>query len=90
MSDNIIDGQAQIWWWNGSTYDSMAFWYTDLYKDTEGVQTYGYAGWGDELYWMPITKSFADGEGFWIQVNDSADSATVKFPNPFYVAPTNP
>ena len=87
MNAELGDGEAQIWWWNGSTYDAMAFWYTDLYADEGGETTLGYPGWGDELYWMPINKTFANGEGFWVQVNGSVESATLKFPNPFYVAP---
>ena len=87
MSDNLIDGQAQIWWWNGATYDAKAYWYTDLYADEEGETTLGYAGWGDFDYWMPVSKTFSEGEGFWVKVNDTATSATLKFPNPFYVAP---
>ena len=87
MSDNLIDSQAQIWWWNGATYDAKAYWYTDLYADEEGETTLGYAGWGDFDYWMPVSKTFSEGEGFWVKVNDTASSATLKFPNPFYVAP---
>ena len=85
MDDDVVDGGAQIWWWNSTTgkYDAQAFWYTELYADEEGETTLGYAGWGDPEYWMPITKTFAAGEGFWIQVGVNA---TVKFPNPFYVA----
>ena len=83
MDDDVVDGGAQIWWWNGSTYDAKAFWYTELYADEEGETTLGYAGWGDLEYWMPINKTFATGEGFWIQ---AGVNATVKFPNPFYVA----
>ena len=87
MSDNLQDGEAQIWWWNGATYDAKAYWYTDLYADEEGETTLGYAGWGDGLYWMPITKAFTEGEGFWVKANGDVSSATLKFPNPFYVAP---
>ena len=83
MDDSVVDGDAQIWWWNGSTYDARAFWYTELYADEEGETTLGYAGWGDFDYWMPINKTFEAGQGFWIQ---SGVNATVEFPNPFYVA----
>ena len=87
MSDNVPDSGAEIWWWNGATYDARAYWFTDLYADESGETTLGYAGWGDEMYWMPISKTFTDGTGFWIQANGGLESATVKFPNPFYVAP---
>ena len=89
MNKALADSEAQIWWWDGSKYEAKAFWYTDLYKDETGATTYGYAGWGDEVYWMPVEKSFANGEGFWIKVNGtvSAENAIVKFPNPLYVAP---
>ena len=83
MDDDVVDGDAQIWWWNGSTYDAKAYWYTELYADEEGETTLGYAGWGDLEYWMPIEKTFNAGQGFWIK---SGVNATVKFPNPFYVA----
>ena len=83
MDDTVVDGDAQIWWWNGSTYDARAFWYTELYADEEGETTLGYAGWGDFDYWMPINKTFEAGQGFWIKCGVNA---TVKFPNPFYVA----
>ena len=87
MSDKLIDGQAQLWWWNGATYDAKAIWYTELYDENE--EGLGYAGWGDFDMWMPIEKTFSNGEAFWVQVNDSAkaEDATVSFPNPFYKAP---
>ena len=83
MDDNVTDGDAQIWWWNGTTYDARAFWYTELYADEEGETTLGYAGWGDPEYWMPIAKTFLTGQGFWIK---AGVNTTVMFPNPFYVA----
>lgn len=85
MDDDVVDGGASIWWWNTDTgkYDASAYWYTELYADEEGETTLGYAGWGDPEYWMPISKTFAAGEGFWIQ---AGANATVKFPNPFYTA----
>ena len=87
MNANLQDGQAQLWWWNGATYDAKAWWYTELYDAEENGL--GYAGWGDFDYWMPIAKTFADGEGFWIQVNYgvSESNAFVSFPNPFFKAP---
>ena len=79
------DYEAQIWWWNGSSYDAKAYWFTELYDaDENGL---GYSGWGDFLAWTPISKAFTEGEGFWVQVNSDVSSATLKFPNPFYVAP---
>jgi len=84
MDSTVTDGDAQIWWWNGSTYDAQAFWYTDLYADESGNTTLGYAGWGDFDYWMPINKTFEKGQGFWIKCGVNA---AVMFPNPFYVAP---
>ena len=84
---DLGEGDAQIWWWNGTTYDAMAFWFSDLYADESGETTLGYAGWGDGEYWMPVNKTFTEGEGFWVKVSDTVTSATLKFPNPFYVAP---
>ena len=86
MDSSVGDGGAQIWWWNTTTgkYDDYAYWYTELYADEEGETTLGYAGWGDPLYWMPISKTFTTSEGFWVQ---AGVNATVEFPNPFYVAP---
>ena len=87
MSENLLDGQAQIWWWNGATYDATAFWFTMLYDETEAEL--GYPGWGDFLAWTPIVKEFDPGDGFWISVNDTVaqKDAYAKFPNPFYKAP---
>ena len=82
MNDDCGDGGAEIWWWNGATYDAHAYWYTELYADEEGETTLGYAGWGDQLYWMPIEKTFNAGEGFWVKANEF--DGTIKFPNPFY------
>ena len=89
MDDNVGDGGAQIWWWTSTTgkYDAQAFWYTELSAAESGETTLGYAGWGDFDYWMPISKTFAAGEGFWIQ---AGINATVEFPNPLYVAPSAP
>ena len=83
MDDTVVDGGAHIWWWNGETYSDQAHWYTELYADEEGETTLGYAGWGDEDYWMPIEKTFKAGEGFWIQCGVNA---SVLFANPFYTA----
>ena len=83
MDDDVGDGDAQIWWWNGESYSGQAFWYSELYADEDGEETLGYAGWGDLVYWMPIEKTFKAGEGFWIQCG--AD-ASVLFANPFYTA----
>ena len=87
MNANLIDWEAQLWWWNGSTYDAKAYWLTELYDAEE--KGLGYAGWGDFDYWMPVEKTFTNGEAFWVQVSDSAsaENATVSFPNPFYQAP---
>ena len=85
MDDKVGNGDAMIWWWNTATgkYDARAYWYTELYADEEGETTLGYAGWGDLEYWMPISKTFEKGQGFWIQ---AGLNATVKFANPLYVA----
>jgi hypothetical protein len=87
MNANLLDGQAQLWWWNGSTYDATAWWYAELYDENE--EGLGYAGWGDFDMWMPIEKTFVNGEAFWVKINDTvaAENATVSFPNPFYKAP---
>ena len=89
MSENLIDYDAQIWWWNGATYDAKAFWYTDLYVPGSAEETLGHPGWGDEENWWPVEKTFNSDEGFWIQVNDTVavKDAKVMFPNPFYKAP---
>ena len=86
MDEDCVDSGAMIWWWNTATgkYDAKAYWYTELYADEDGETTLGYAGWGDPEYWMPISKTFEAGQGFWIQANGAA--ATVQFANPFYQA----
>ena len=84
MNEDCDDSGAEIWWWNGSTYDAHAYWVTELYGDEDGEVELGYAGWGDFDYWMPITKTFRAGEGFWVKANGL--DATIKFQNPFYKA----
>ena len=84
MGEECNDYGAEIWWWNGSTYDAHTYWFTELYADEEGETTLGYAGWGDGEFWMPVNQTFNAGEGFWVKANEL--DGTIKFPNPFYKA----
>ena len=72
------DGGTVIWWWNKDTSRYTKAHWVELDFDPDNL------GWGDPQNWLPITKSFAAGEGFWIQ---APAGATVNFANPFYVAP---
>ena len=78
MDDGVGDGGCMLWWYNQSTgaYDAYAYWYTELYADEDGDITLGYAGWGDFDYWMPIEKTFAPGESFWIKPDGLIESAS--------------
>ena len=71
-----------LWWWNKDTSLYTRAYWVELY-DALGDPVGG-NGWGDFLDWIAIDKTFAAGEGFWIQ---APAGATVRFENPLYVAP---
>ena len=60
------DGTAWIKWWDPKTrtYSEQAVYTATLVNpDDDTDLTYG--GWGDQINWYPVTKTFAPGEGFW-------------------------
>ncbi len=83
LQDIVVSGVAAdattvLWWWNKDTLTYTKAYWVELDFDPENL------GWGDPQDWLPITKTFAAGEGFWIQ---APAGATVRFENPLYVAP---
>jgi hypothetical protein len=72
------DGGTVLWWWNKDTSRYTRAYWVELDFNPANL------GWGDPQDWLPITKTFAAGEGFWIQ---APAGATVRFENPLYVAP---
>ena len=82
----LADATTRIWWWNKDTRQyTNAFWCPACnadgdYIDAEGnvVEKESDAAlvWGDESTWVAIEKTFAPGEGFWIQA--SADNVSPK------------
>jgi len=80
----VSDGCAWIKWWDTEkkVYSIKYEYVTELYDEKE--QSLGYPGWGDPLTWVPVAKTFAVGEGFWVQSN--VDDLKIAFKNPFYKA----
>ena len=74
-------GGTVLWWWNKDTGIYTSASWVALY---DGEIPLGVNGWGDGEDWIASDKTFAAGEGFWIQ---APAGATVRFENPFYVAP---
>ncbi len=74
-------GGTVLWWWNKDTRLYTRASWVALY---DGETPLGVNGWGDAGTWEAIDKTFAAGEGFWIKARAGA---TVRFENPFYVAP---
>ena len=79
MSDDVAaSGGVRIWWWVDGVGYSEAYW-VDLY-DALGAPL-GYKGWGDAMNWVAVpAKTFAAGDGFWI----NSTGGQVQFTNPFY------
>ena len=71
-------GGTVLWWWNKDTRIYTSAYWVELDFNPANL------GWGDGQDWIAIDKTFAAGEGFWIQ---APAGATVRFENPLYVAP---
>ncbi len=81
------DGTSKIWWWNKDTRKyTNAFWCPSYNAggdpiDAEGnvVANEAQAAlvWGDGESWVAIEKTFAPGEGFWIQPDSGASEPQV-------------
>ena len=86
LDEDTEDGTAWIKWWNSSTrtYSDKAV-YANPLCDPETDDDLDYGGWGDELNWYPVEKTFGVGDGFWF--SPAQNGVTICFPNPFYVAP---
>ena len=86
-ADTLADASTKIWWWNKDTRKyTNAYWCPSCnadgdYIDANGtvVQNESQAAlvWGDEDGWIAINKTFAPGEGFWIQPDSGAPSPAV-------------
>ncbi len=83
----LADGSTRIWWWNKDTYKyTSAYWCPACnadgdYIDANGTVVENEADaalvWGDGETWIAIEKTFAPGEGFWIQPDSGASSPAV-------------
>ncbi len=81
------DATTQIWWWNKDTRKySYAYWcpacnangdYIDANGNVVASEALAALVWGDESTWEPIEKTFAPGEGFWIQAASTTVSPAV-------------
>ena len=78
VSGVAANGTTMLWWWNKDTGIYTSAYWVEIDEIPDNF------GWGDFLNWAAIEKTFAAGEGFWIQ---APAGATVRFENPFYVAP---
>ena len=86
-ADTLADGSSMIWWWNKDTRKySYAYWcpacnaggdYIDAQGNVVASEAQAALVWGDESTWEAIDKTFAPGEGFWIQPDPSAPSPSV-------------
>ena len=76
-ADTLADGSSKIWWWDKDTRKySYAYWcpacnadgdYIDANGDVVENESDAALVWGDESTWEAIEKTFAPGEGFWVQ-----------------------
>ena len=79
-SDTLTDATTKIWWWNKDTRKyTNAFWcpacnangdYIDANGTVVEEEKDAALVWGDGETWVAIEKTFAPGEGFWIQPAD--------------------
>ncbi len=64
------DGGTRIWWWSDALGQYTSAYWVAMY-DILG-NPLGYNGWGDQVNWVAIDKTFATGEGFWINAAANA------------------
>ncbi len=86
-ADTLADGSTMIWWWNKDTRKySYAYWcpacdasgnYINAKGEVVENESDAALVWGDESTWEAIEKTFAPGEGFWIQSGDDAPTPKV-------------
>ena len=67
------NGGTYLMWWEGKWV--KAYW-VELDFDPDNL------GWGDDEDWLPITKTMAKGEGFFIQASSATTEPEIVFPNP--------
>ena len=86
LDSDLENGTSWIKWWDAATrtYSDKAV-YANPLCDPVTDDDLDYGGWGDQVDWYPIEKTFAVGDGFWFSPNKA--DVTICFPNPFYVAP---
>ena len=75
------NGVSWIKWWDPdtATYSAKAV-YCDPLCNPVDDEDLDYGGWGDQVDWYPIEKTFAPGQGFWFQA--ARDNVKILFPNP--------
>ena len=86
-ADTPADGGTRIWWWNKDTRKyTSAYWCPSYNADGDPIDANGTVVaneslaalvWGDGESWVAIEKTFAPGEGFWIQPDSSASAPAV-------------
>ncbi len=85
-SNTLADGTTMVWWWNKDTRKyTYAVWCLSCNADGDYIDANGTVVsedkaalvWGDGEGWIAINKTFAPGEGFWIQPGDDAPAPTV-------------
>ena len=82
MDGDKAQGGSYIMWWDpvAGKFSAKAV-YANPLCNPDDDEDLDYGGWGDELDWYPIEKTFAPGQGFWTQA--AFDNVTICFPNPF-------
>ncbi len=83
----LADGSTKIWWWDKDTRKyTNAYWCPSYNADGDPIDAEGNVVasealaalvWGDGENWIAINKTFAPGEGFWIQPGDDAPTPNV-------------
>ena len=80
-ADTLADGSTMVWWWNKDTRKyTYAVWCLSCNADGDYIDANGTVVsenkaalvWGDGEGWIAIEKTFAPGEGFWIQADSGA------------------
>ena len=68
MTGDGAEGTSYIMWWDAEAgkYSAKAV-YANPLCDPGTDEDLDYGGWGDQLDWYPIEKTFTPGQGFWFQ-----------------------
>ena len=86
-ASTAANAATQIWWWNKDTRKyTYAYWCPSCNADGDYIDANGTVVndeskaarvWGDGESWIAIDKTFAPGEGFWIQPDSGEVSPSV-------------